>query len=56
MKEKVELFIKDIMKNSQEVIYPGNDISVNEMVVGFRGRWLYNVKKSAKYHIKIFGL
>ena len=59
VREKVEPFINKVMNNSQDAFYPGKDMSIDEMVVGFRGRWKYlqfNATKPSKYHIKTFGL
>ena len=53
--EKIEPFLEALMKSFQSDYYPSKAISLDEMVVGFRGRWKYrqfNASKSSKYHIK----
>lgn len=58
-KEKIEPFINMILENSNKVFYPFEDLAIDEMVIGFTGRWRYkqfNASKPKKYHIKTFGL
>ncbi|KAI8781997.1 piggyBac transposable element-derived protein 4 [Biomphalaria glabrata] len=43
----------------RKCFYPFQELSIDEMVIGFRGRWQYkmfNATKPSKYHIKTFGL
>ncbi|GFO22529.1 PiggyBac transposable element-derived protein 4-like [Plakobranchus ocellatus] len=58
-KEKIEPFINMILSNFQREFYPFEEVSIDEMVVGFKGRWLFkqfNATRPKKYHIKTFGL
>ncbi|XP_005110938.1 piggyBac transposable element-derived protein 4 [Aplysia californica] len=58
-KHKIELLIDAVMEASREAFYPFQNLSIDEMVVGFTGRWKfkqYNPSKPKKYHIKTFGL
>ena len=58
-KEKVEPFVEVLLKNYREAFYPFQDLSLDEMVIGWQGRWAYkqfNAAKPKKYHIKVFGL
>ena len=58
-KEKIEPFLNDLVTNFNKVYYPFQNLSLNEMVIGFTGRWQfkqYNASKPKEYHIKSFGL
>ena len=58
-KEKIEQFLNKLCTQFQEVFYPYQNVSIDEMVVKWRGRWKnkqYNPSKPSKYHIKTFGL
>ena len=58
-KEKIEPFMKNLIANYQKAFYPYEDVSVDEMVIKYKGRWKnkqYNPSKPSKYHIKTFGL
>lgn len=58
-KSKIEPFVNALTANFRKQYYPYEDISIDEMVVGYKGRFgsrQYNPKKPAKYHIKTFGL
>ncbi|GFN77996.1 PiggyBac transposable element-derived protein 4 [Plakobranchus ocellatus] len=58
-KAKIEPFIRSIMKRCQECFTPGQNLSIDEMIIGFKGRWKYrqfNASKPHKYHVKSFGL
>ncbi|KAK3771434.1 hypothetical protein RRG08_011369 [Elysia crispata] len=57
--EKIEPFLNKLTKAFQTAFYPEKNLSIDEMVIGFHGRWQYkqfNASKPSKYHIKIFGL
>ena len=57
--EKNLPFLNKLVQNFQEVFYPFCKVSVDEMVVGFKGRvkyMQYNPRKPSKFHLKIFGL
>ena len=58
-KEKIEPFMNRVIKNFQAAFYPYEDVAIDEMVVGYKGRWkykMYNPSKPSKFHIKTFGL
>lgn len=58
-KEKIEPFLNLVISKSQEAFYPFKELSIDEMVIGFKGRWAnkqFNASKPKKYHIKTFGL
>ncbi|GFR77129.1 PiggyBac transposable element-derived protein 4 [Elysia marginata] len=58
-KEKIEPFLNDLVTNFNKVYYPFQNLSLDEMVIGFTGRWQfkqYNASKPKKYHIKSFGI
>ena len=57
--QKILPFLKKLVQNFQEVFYPFRNVSIDEMVVGFKGRVKYiqyNPTKPSKFHLKIFGL
>ena len=58
-KDKIEPFINRLIEKFQQAFYPDKNVSVDEMVIGYKGRWKYkqyNASKPSKYHIKTFGL
>ncbi|KAI8733770.1 piggyBac transposable element-derived protein 4 [Biomphalaria glabrata] len=58
-KRKIEPFINLLIDNYNTVYTPFQNVAIDEMIVGFKGRWLYkqfNPSKPYKYHIKSFGL
>ena len=46
--EKIEPFLKIVFCKFQDAFYPFENVSINEMVIGWKGLW--------KYHIKTFDL
>ena len=57
--DKIEPFLEKLCESFQRAYYPSKCLSIDEMVIGFRGRWKnkqYNATKPSKYHIKTFGL
>ena len=58
-KSKIEPFIDSLCKQFTEVYTPTPFVSIDEMIIGFKGRWKFkqfNASKPHKYHIKSFGL
>ncbi|CAG5132315.1 unnamed protein product, partial [Candidula unifasciata] len=58
-KLKIEPFINKLLEKFQLAFTAYQDIAIDEMIVGFKGRWQYkqyNATKPSKYHIKSFGL
>ena len=58
-KAKIEPFINTLLGKFQRSFYPFQNLSIDEMVIGFKGRFQYkqyNAAKPKKYHIKTFGL
>ena len=58
-KDKIEPFINMFLSKFHEAFYPKENLSLDEMVVGWTGRWkykMYNPNKPHKYHVKVFGL
>ena len=58
-KEKIEPFVNMVLERFQMAYYPYQNLSIDEMVIGYKGRWQYkqyNASKPSKYHIKTFGL
>ena len=58
-KDKIEPFLLKLLEKFQEAFYPFQNLSLDEMVIGWKGRWKYkqyNAAKPRKYHIKTFGL
>ena len=48
-----------LIQNLQNAFYPYENVSIDEMVIKYKGRWKngqYNAAKLSKYHIKTFGL
>ena len=57
--EKIKPFLNKLVANFQAAYYPYQDVSIDEMVIQWRGHWKYkqyNLNKPSKYHIKTFGL
>ncbi|GFO29853.1 PiggyBac transposable element-derived protein 4 [Plakobranchus ocellatus] len=58
-KEKIVPFINLLLQKFRSAFYPYQRLSLDEMIIGFKGRWAFkrfNISKPKKYHIKIFGL
>ncbi|GFN90867.1 PiggyBac transposable element-derived protein 4 [Plakobranchus ocellatus] len=58
-KDKIEPFINSLCARFQEIFTPLQDLSIDEMVVGYKGRWKFlqfNAAKPDKHLIKSFGL
>ena len=58
-KEKIEPFLNMLINKFRSAFYPEKDLSLDEMVVKWKGRSkykMYNSNKPEKYHIKTFGL
>ena len=56
---KIEPFMNSLLLNFQEAFYPDKNLSIDEMVVKWKGRSkykMYNPCKPEKYHIKTFGV
>lgn len=56
---KIESFINALISSFQEAFYPFENICIDEMVIGHKGRFRYkqyNASKPKKYHIKSYGL
>jgi Transposase IS4 len=56
---KIKPFINSLVENFSKAFTPGQHVAIDEMIVGFKGRWAYkhfNASKPHKYHIKSFGL
>ena len=57
--EQIEPFIESLQAQFQTAFYPGREVSIDDMVIGYNGRWRnkqFNSSKPSKYHIKTFGL
>ena len=58
-KSKIEPFLNLLLVKFQSAFYPGENLSLDEMVIKWKGRSkykMYNPNKPEKYHIKSFGL
>ncbi|XP_005102686.2 piggyBac transposable element-derived protein 4 [Aplysia californica] len=58
-KAKIEPFVSSLLVQFQAAYYPTQELSLDEMVIGWKGRWAhkqYNATKPSKYHVKTFGL
>ncbi|KAK3791487.1 hypothetical protein RRG08_055512 [Elysia crispata] len=58
-KEKIEPFVNSLLTTFQGAYYPFENLSLDEMVIGWKGRFrhkTYNACKPKKYHVKTFGL
>ncbi|GFR57726.1 PiggyBac transposable element-derived protein 4 [Elysia marginata] len=57
--QKIAPFMNSLLKNFQAAFYPWQNLSLDEMVIGWKGRFKYrqfNAAKPKKFHIKMFGL
>ena len=57
--KKIKPFLNKLTKSFQAVYYPDKQVSIDEVVIVYHGRWKYkqfNTFKPSKYHIKTFGL
>lgn len=57
--EKIEPFVNLLISKFNAVFTPFQSVSIDEMIIGWKGRWKYkqfNASKPKKYHIKSFGL
>ncbi|KAI8775184.1 piggyBac transposable element-derived protein 4 [Biomphalaria glabrata] len=58
-KNKIEPFVNSLTERFQFAFTPNQSVSIDEMIIGWKGRWRYkmfNAAKPYKYHIKSFGL
>lgn len=58
-KDKIEPFLNTLLQKFQAALYPEQNLSLDEMVVKWKGRSryrMYNPSKPEKYHLKTFGL
>ena len=58
-KDKIEPFLNSLLTKFQDAFYPERNLSIDEMVVKWKGRSkykMYNPNKPEKYHLKTFGL
>ena len=58
-KNKIEPFVNHLLENFNLAYTPFQNVAIDEMIIGFKGRWQYkqfNPSKPYKYHIKSFGL
>lgn len=58
-KYKIEPFMNLLLCKFRKAFYPFQELSIDEMVIGYKGRWQFkqfNASKPSKYHIKTFGL
>lgn len=58
-KNKIEPFVNMLITKFNAVFTPFSSVSIDEMIIGWKGRWQYkqfNASKPKKYHIKSFGL
>lgn len=56
---KIQPFMNSLLSNFQKAFYPFQKLSLDEMVIGWKGRFKYrqfNSSKPDKFHIKMFGL
>ncbi|GFO33696.1 PiggyBac transposable element-derived protein 4 [Plakobranchus ocellatus] len=57
--EKIQPFINSLLEEYCRAFYPFQELSLDEMVFGWKSRFkykTYNPNKPAKYHVKTFGL
>ncbi|KAK0064281.1 piggyBac transposable element-derived protein 4 [Biomphalaria pfeifferi] len=57
-KNNIELIINLLIENYNTVYTRFQNVTIDKMIVGFKGRWLnkqFNPSKPYKYHIKSFG-
>lgn len=58
-KAKIEPFANKLIDKFNHAFVPFENVSIDEMIIGWKGRWKYkqfNASKPHKYHIKSFGL
>jgi hypothetical protein len=58
-KNKIEPFVTKLTENFKDRFTTFQNIAIDEMIIGFKGRWKYkqfNATKPHKYHINSFGL
>ena len=58
-KAKIEPFVDLMVGKFNKAFTPFQNIAIDEMVIGWKGRWKYtqyNASKPSKYHIKSFGM
>ena len=58
-KAKIEPFVDSLLSKFQDAFYPFQEVSIDEMVIGWKGRFAskqYNPSKPSKYHVTTFGL
>lgn len=58
-KSKIEPFVEMLIEKFNNAFTPYQNVSIDEMIIGWKGRWKYkqfNAAKPHKYHIKSFGL
>lgn len=58
-KDKIEAFSSQLLRKFQTAFYPSQKVAIDEMVLGFKGRFKYkqyNPMKPHKHHIKTYGL
>lgn len=57
--EKIEPLVKMLVKRFKAAFHPHKNLSIDEMVVGWKGRFKakqYNANKPKKHHVKTYGL
>ena len=47
-KERIEQFTKRLVSRYQEAYYPGQNMVIDEMVIGWKGRWRYKQYNATK--------
>jgi hypothetical protein len=58
-KDKIEQFMNLLLCKFRKAFYLFQELSIDEMVIGYKGRWKFkqlNGSKPNKYHSKTFGL
>ena len=58
-KSKIEPFMNRLIDSYNNAFTSYQEVSIDEMIIGWKGRWKYkqyNASKPHKYHIKSFGL
>ena len=56
---KIEWFVENITTQWKDLYYPNQDLTVDESIIGYRGRCRYlqyNPNKPVKYGLKYFSL
>lgn len=54
--DKIKMFVDQLIKKYQTVFYPFQNVSLDEMVIGRKGRWKHKQYNASKPHIKTFVL